>query len=387
MPWAGGLNDDGWPAGDGGGPNTSFMQETGVNDLPGDPASPEVAQQADDDYYWAGVYSTVIDGNGDYEPVGLVEANEEAAERAFAGIDNDLRYHFNLPSSLQSTDQLSISYDALNLHGGQADSRYGIEVYVNNVQVQPEIVIREAQLGETYTTEPFSLADVNAEVGSGYDNIITLKGVNYNAEGGGNWMGIDYVKLSQAAAPAPALATDKASYMSGDDITVNFSNGLGNPKDWVGLYRPDMTPGDVGSLKWSYVSGTTTAGEGLTDGAIVFAGGLPAGSYVARFFENDGYTQIADAAAFTVIDPPGVSTSKDKYTPGESITVNFSAGPGNPKDWIGLYRPDMTPGDVGSLVWSYVSGTTTAGDGLTDGSVTFANGMAVGDYKLSLIHI
>ena len=131
--------------------------------------------------------------------------------------------------------------------------------------------------------------------------------------------------------------------MSGDDITVNFSNGLGNPKDWVGLYRPDMTPGDVGSLTWSYVSGSKTAGEGLTDGAIVFAGGLPAGSYVARFFENDGCAQIADAAAFTVIDPPGVSTSKDKYTPGESITVNFSAGPGNPKDWIGLYRTDMTP--------------------------------------------
>ena len=223
LPWSVGLNDDGWPAGDGGGPNTSFMQETGVNDLPGDPASPEVAQQADDDYYWAGVYSTVIDGNGDYEPVGLVEANEEAAERAFAGVDNDLRYHFNLPSSLQSTDQLSISYDALNLHGGQADSRYGIEVYVNNVQVQPEIVIREAQLGETYTTEPFSLADVNAEVGSGYDNIITLKGVNYNAEGGGNWMGIDYVQLNQVVGDTPALSVVN----NGDGtVTVTFEGTL-----------------------------------------------------------------------------------------------------------------------------------------------------------------
>ena len=97
LPWSVGMDDNGWPAGDGGGANTSFMQEAGVNDLPGNPASPEVAQQADDDYYWAGVYSTVIAGNGDYTPVGLVEVNEEAAERAFAGIDNDLRYHFNLP--------------------------------------------------------------------------------------------------------------------------------------------------------------------------------------------------------------------------------------------------------------------------------------------------
>ena len=34
---------------------------------------------------------------------------------------------------------------------------------------------REAELGQTYATDPFTLADVNAEVGSGYDNIITLK--------------------------------------------------------------------------------------------------------------------------------------------------------------------------------------------------------------------
>jgi len=72
------------------------------------------------------------------------------------------------------------------------------------VQVQSENVIRPDQLGQTFDTDPFTLADVNAEVGAGYDNILTLKGVNYNAEGGGNWMGIDYVQLSQAP-PAPGL--------------------------------------------------------------------------------------------------------------------------------------------------------------------------------------
>ena len=188
-------------------------------------------------------------------------------------------------------------------------------------------------------------------------------------------------EVGNTSTAVPALASGKEVYLSGEDITISFSNGLGNPKDWVGLYGPDMTPGDVGSLTWSYVSGSKTAGEGLTDGTITFAGGLNAGSYVARFFENDGYTQIADAVAFTVVPRPAVTTSKEKYTPGESITVNFSAGPGNPKDWVGLYRPDMTPGDVGSLVWAYVSGTNTAGEGLTDGSVTFANGMTVGEYK------
>ena len=42
-----------------------------------------INQQADDDYYFAGIYSTQVDGGPAYVPVGTVGANEEAAERAF----------------------------------------------------------------------------------------------------------------------------------------------------------------------------------------------------------------------------------------------------------------------------------------------------------------
>ena len=162
-----GKDDDGWPEGDGGGANTTFVQETGTNDLPGNPASPEVAQQADDDYYFAGVYTKTIieDEWGEYDPVGIVPKNEEAAERAFAGIDNDLRYHFNLPATLDLTDEITISFDANNLHEGEDDPRYGIEIYFNDVMVQEEIVIRPDDLGNKFTTEPFTLASVNAELG------------------------------------------------------------------------------------------------------------------------------------------------------------------------------------------------------------------------------
>jgi len=248
LPWSVGLNDDAWPAGDGGGPNTTFVQETGSNELPGNPANGEGAREGDDDYYWAGDYSTVIAGNGDYTPLGKVMANEESAERAFAGTDNDLRYHFNLPDTLESTDRLTVSYDALNLHGGQADSRYGIEVYFNNVQVQSEIVIRDAELGQTFTTEAFTLADVNAEVGSGYDNIITLKGVNYNAEGGGNWMGIDYVQLSQAA-PAPDLASGLVAHWPLDEIVEGTTSDVigGYDMEATNLNADNVVAGKVGN--------------------------------------------------------------------------------------------------------------------------------------------
>jgi hypothetical protein len=100
-----GLDDNGWPMGNGGGPNASFVQENGsINALPGNPASPETDQQADNDYYFAGGFAMTIPSvvalYGDYAPLGDVAVNEEAAERAYAAADNDLRYHFNLPATL-----------------------------------------------------------------------------------------------------------------------------------------------------------------------------------------------------------------------------------------------------------------------------------------------
>ena len=225
LPWAVGLNDDAWPTGNGGGANASFVQEAGVNDLPGNPASPEVDQEADDDYYFAGVYSELIPGNGEYDPVGEVRENEEAAERAFAGPDNDLRYHFNLPSSVQATDELTVSFDALNLQSDAEDPRYGIEVYVNNVQVQSEIVIGIDELNLTYNTQPFTVAQVNAEAGPGFDNIVSLRGINYNEDGGGNWMGIDYIQLSPVV-PAPfpwSVGLDDNGWPGGDGGGANAS--------------------------------------------------------------------------------------------------------------------------------------------------------------------
>lgn len=202
VPWSVGLNDNAQPSGNGGGPNTSFVQENGeVNPLPGIPNSPEVDRQADNDYYFAGSYTTVIAGNGTYTPVGDVRANEEAAERAFAGNDTELRYHFNLPTTLGPNSQLSVSFDALSLQGDAPDPRWGVQVYFNNVLVAPERVIRNEDLNKTFSTEPFTLSKVNAQVGPGYDNIVTLKGISYNADGGGNWMGFDYIQLNPVVPP------------------------------------------------------------------------------------------------------------------------------------------------------------------------------------------
>jgi hypothetical protein len=343
------MDDNGWPAGDGGGANTSFMQESGVNELPGNPASPEVAQQADDDYYWAGVYSTVIAGNGDYTPVGEVAANEEAAERAFAGIDNDLRYHFNLPESLQPTDRLTVSYDALNLHGDQADSRYGIEVYVNNVQVQSEVVIRPDQLGQTYDTEPFTLADVNAEVGSGYDNILTLKGVNYNAEGGGNWMGIDYVQLSQAAPEGPV------SILVDFGGAGEFGSGA-SPDPWITI--DNLVMDQAASLGGGVTITALDDGFNPNNPAQPGEGAEYDGVSVPQEARNDYLFKIADAAGTTArmrID--GLAAGTYNVTVFEGRTTDASQFA---KIWTG---EEPAAENTGDFAKGSATGTGTVGAG------------------------
>lgn len=180
----------------------------------------------------------------------------------------------------------------------------------------------------------------------------------------------------------PAIQTDHSAYYPGEDIIVTFADGPANPKDWVGIYPDGVTPGSVGSTRWQY----TDAGggtQGVSDGMLTFAAGLNfAGTYQVYLLLNDGYT-IAAVASFGVVDPgsPLVRPDKRSYLPGEPITVSFQAGPGNPKDWIGIYKAGEQPGGPSSTLWLYVDGTKSGLEAKTDGSVQFAAGLpTAGDY-------
>ena len=209
--WTVGVDDNDWPlGGTTGGAATAFVQENGaINALPGSPFSTNTPQGADNDYYFAGTYTTALPGNvavyGSYSPMGAVAADELGAERAYAGGDLDLRYHFNLPGSYGPNDQAVITFDALNLDDtvGTANMRFGIELYFNGVLVRPLQVIALADLHIPFSSAPFTLGSVGADTTAGADNIISLRGISYNAEGGGNWMGIDYVSLDITPVPEP----------------------------------------------------------------------------------------------------------------------------------------------------------------------------------------
>src|SRR4030095_3676294 len=136
---------------------------------------------------------------------------------------------------------------------------------------------------------------------------------------------------------ATVVHPDSNTYFTGEDITVAFSGGPGNPKDWIGVYPVDVVPGSVGSTIWQSVDGTGDGGGvvGVREGSINFPGGLnQAGDWAVYFLVNDGYSTLA-TNLFSVVDPgtPRVHADKRVYTTGQTIEVTFTNGPANPKDW------------------------------------------------------
>lgn len=215
--WTASIDDNAHiMTGTGGGPNANFVQEDGIiNPLPGSPNSTPVSHGADNDYYFSGIYNTTVPGNtafyGAYTPVGIVSANENSAERAFAAGDLDLRFHFNLAPSDVTGRLLSVTFDANNLddpaNAVNTDLRFGVEVYFNNVRVLDQVIVRPADVtsDRDFTTIAFTPASVDARTGPA-DNIVSLRGINYNATGGGNWMGVDFVRLDSQPIPEPSSA-------------------------------------------------------------------------------------------------------------------------------------------------------------------------------------
>ncbi|MGC4013598.1 MAG: putative Ig domain-containing protein [Luteolibacter sp.] len=119
-----------------------------------------------------------------------------------------------------------------------------------------------------------------------------------------------YTELAPAVSftvlPAPpTFSLSKASYAYGENITATFGRATGNTtttKDWIAIYRSTQTPGTDYSLLWYYLNGSRTApSTAVQNGSVTFSSPtLAAGSYVAHFYANDGYTDIATAVPFTI---------------------------------------------------------------------------------------
>ncbi|NOR74126.1 MAG: T9SS type A sorting domain-containing protein, partial [Draconibacterium sp.] len=175
--------------------------------------------------------------------------------------------------------------------------------------------------------------------------------------------------VSGSTEGVPEVSTQKTYYDSNEPIEVLFKNGPNNPKDWIGIYKKEVIPGGGNnSTDWKYTnasSGTITLQ--VTDG----------GEYFIALFADDGYTEISDRIWVYITSVPVTTVSKPGFEAGEQIVVNFSNAPSFSNDWIGIYKLNDIPGNVGSTDWEYVSGQT--------GTVTFnslSNGYYFANYFL-----
>ncbi len=180
------------------------------------------------------------------------------------------------------------------------------------------------------------------------------------------WSDVKSFTIINSTAVNTKIETDTIAYKPNSPIKVSFTDTPGNAKDWVALYKKSQTPGSSSpSQRWQYTNGQVS-------GTINFTAGLSTtGMYYATIFSNDSYNEIADRKYFYVGPFVTLSTDKNTYETGSTVTLNFSNAPALSKDWIGIYKVGQVPGEVNSTQWKYVTGQ--------NGSFTF-NGLAKGYY-------
>ena len=190
--------------------NVSGVRESGKQDLPGNPAntggaSGNAARDIDDDYYFAGVYTTAA-GGGDYDPVGTVSANESYYDRAFTAGDPNMRWHFNVPETVGANDTLTFTIDFYNLSESNAGdtSSYDMTFWVDGAQVGGMQAHSDADIQAAQSWD-FALSDLGgaAKQGSGFDHYVEVRSA---PTGSARWASLDYVQLeaNENAIPEPS---------------------------------------------------------------------------------------------------------------------------------------------------------------------------------------
>src|SRR4030095_12486283 len=149
----------------------------------------------------------------------------------------------------------------------------------------------------------------------------------------------------------PVVSTDSSSYAAGATVTVTYTGLSGNVKDWIAIATSGADTTEY--VAWVFTNGQTSGTATLTAPGI--------GAFVARAFENNTYTLIAESTTFMVAGT-SISTDRATYRAGSTVTVTYAGLPGNAKDWIAI-------APAGSSNTEYVAWVFT--NGQASGTATF----------------
>jgi hypothetical protein len=160
------------------------------------------------------------------------------------------------------------------------------------------------------------------------------------------------------------------------------------------------------TVDYATANGTATAGSDYvaTAGNLSFPAGTTSRTFSVTVngdttnepsetilvnLSNPAGATLADAQAVgTITNDDGATTptltvGSTTATPGGSVSVTATGGPGLPRDWVGVYA--STGLDSALLDWKYLNGTRTAPTtGMASATVTFAMPLAPGTYNFRL---
>jgi hypothetical protein len=182
---------------------------------------------------------------------------------------------------------------------------------------------------------------------------------------------------ASAAVPPGTLAIDGGgtSFALGSSVTFDYTASSVNAENWVGVYQASQAPSaGVGSAVWGYApdaSGSVTLSTSDLD---------PGVTYEAWLLYDDEYGEMSSGVTFTVTATGTITIDgSSSVVDGKSITFDYTASPANAENWIGIYSPGQTPGDVSSTVWTYTPDAS--------GSATFSTAaLAPGAYEAYLLY-
>ncbi len=162
----------------------------------------------------------------------------------------------------------------------------------------------------------------------------------------------------------------KESYGEAEDVLISWAGAPGGENDVIAIHLVGETPGNA--------TPTLVVPARTRNGSRSLAG-LAKGFYYATFLVNGTSFELSPRSGFSVGSLIAqVSMASSIVSAGQNFTVNFSGGPGIPKDWIGLHAAGGTPGLAPLLSYLYFGGATS-------GSVTFAlPELPPGDYFVSM---
>src|SRR5262245_46562256 len=139
-------------------------------------------------------------------------------------------------------------------------------------------------------------------------------------------------RANQAASgqQPPEVTVQPTTATPGQEVTVTVTDGSGNPRDWVGLYRGDRL------VAWRYLNGTKRAPRTAEQVAtLTFVMPKRAGVYEFRLYADNAFTVVlATSAPVTIASasmpagaPPTASPPATAPTPTPAPPASPQASP------------------------------------------------------------